>query len=359
MRPVQNAGHPNEVHPPIARWARYNKASGDGSFLAGPGSVTENSFEDFAGAALRQLGFGELDAARNFEIGERSSAKRDQLISSQSLPRLENNAGLHDLTPLRVRYSKDRHFAHGWMRVNRGLDFAGINILAARDDHVFQAIENVEVSVCVLITNVAGPKEAVPEREFSFFRLVPITAHDIRAARDQLASFPGFDFLPGCIHNTHVDSEARPSARGELVLGVFMIQQASEKSGFTQPVDLNEFNTWQNLSGAMHEFRSHWRSAVSQMPKSRQVILLQLRRLRQHVDHRRHQHGVRDAFALDRFAERLRIKLWNSDLTSAESRRGEHKRKIRDVKNWRGMQVHRTFLKREPEVGVIDVLQNI
>src|SRR5439155_2712448 len=37
----------------------------------------------------------------------------------------------------------------------------------------------------------------------------------------------------------------------------------------------------------------------------------------------------------------------------------EHERKIRDVKNWRGMQMHRTFLKREPKVGVIDVLQNI
>ena len=68
---------------------------------------------------------------------------------------------------------------------------------------------------------------------------------------------------------------------------------------------------------------------------------------------------MRDAFALDCFAERLRIKLWNKDLTSAKRRRGEHERKIRDVKNWRGMQMHRTFLKREPKVGVIDVLQNI
>src|SRR4029077_13348272 len=78
-----------------------------------------------------------------------------------------------------------------------------------------------------------------------------------------------------------------------------------------------------------------------------------------HIDHRRHQHRVCNAFAFDRFAERLRSKLWNSDLTGAESRRGEHERKICDVKNWCGMQMHRTFLKREPKVGVIDVLQNI
>src|SRR4051794_12220986 len=81
--------------------------------------------------------------------------------------------------------------------------------------------------------------------------------------------------------------------------------------------------------------------------------------LRQHIDHGWHQHGVRDAFALDCLEKRLRIELWNRDLTDAKSRRRKHERKIRDVKNRRGMQMHGTFLKREPEVGVIDVLQNI
>src|SRR6266536_2133179 len=106
------------------------------------------------------------------------------------------------------------------MRVNHGLDFAGINVFSAGDDHVLQTVENVEVSVCVLIPNVACSEEAVSEREFSFFRLVPITAHDIRAASDQLARFSGFDFLPCWIDNAHIDSETRSSARGELVLGV-------------------------------------------------------------------------------------------------------------------------------------------
>ena len=44
-----------------------HKASVDGPFLACPGSVTQKPLQDFAGAALRKLGFGELDAARHFE----------------------------------------------------------------------------------------------------------------------------------------------------------------------------------------------------------------------------------------------------------------------------------------------------
>src|SRR6267154_6815843 len=155
------------------------------------------------------------------------------------------------------------------MRVNHGLDFSRINVFSAGDDHVLQAIKNVEVPVGVLITNIAGSKKAVPEREFSFFRLVPITAHDISAASDQLACLPGFDFLPCWIDNVHVDSETRSSARGELVLGVLVIQQASEKSGFAESIDLNKFNIWQNLSRAMNELGWHGRSTVSQMLEAR------------------------------------------------------------------------------------------
>src|SRR5437868_3858225 len=245
------------------------KALGDGPFLARPGGIAQKPLQYFAGAALRQLGLRKLDAARNFEIGERSSAIRDQLISSKSLPRLENNAGFHDFPPLWIRYSKDCDFAHGWMRVNHGFDFAGVNVLPAGDDHVLQTIENVEISVGILIADIAGTKEAVPECTLCLARVVPIATHDIRAAGDQLARLPGFDFLPCWIDNAHVDSHAWAPARGEFVFGVLIVFQAGEEPGFTQTVDLNEFNLRQNLSGAMHEFRSHWRSAISQMPKSR------------------------------------------------------------------------------------------
>src|SRR6266436_6928794 len=137
------------------------------ALLMNPKVFAQNLLQYFAGAALRKLGFGELDAARNFEIGERSSAKRDQLISSECFSRLENNDSLYDFAPLWIGYSENRHFAHGWMRVNHGFDFAGVNVLPAGDDHVFQAIENVEISVCILIADIAGSEKAVPEREFS------------------------------------------------------------------------------------------------------------------------------------------------------------------------------------------------
>src|SRR5262249_34472674 len=130
-------------------------------------------------------------------------------------------------------------------------------------------IQNVKVAVGVLIPNIAGSKEAVPERTLCLVRLVPIATHDIRAARDQLTRLPNFDFLSCWIDNAHVGSKARSSARGEFVFGVLIVFQAGEEPGFTQPVDLNKFDPWQNLLGVMHEFRRHGRSTVSEMLKAR------------------------------------------------------------------------------------------
>ena len=58
----------------------YYKVSGDGPFLAGPGSVTQKPLQHFAGAALRKLGLRKLDAAWNFEVGEESAAGDQMLV---------------------------------------------------------------------------------------------------------------------------------------------------------------------------------------------------------------------------------------------------------------------------------------
>src|SRR5207253_1922999 len=226
-------------------WAySYYVSLADGPFLMRPKTVAQNLLKNLAGATLRQLGLRKLDAARNFEIGQRSSAIRDQLISSQVFSRLENNAGFHDFAPLWIRYSENRHFAHRWMRVNHGLDFSGVNVLPAGDDHVLQTIENVEESVCVLIADIAGAKEAVPECTVCLARVVPIATHDIRAASDQFARLPDFNFLSRSIDNTHVDSHTWTPARGEFVFCVRIVFQAGDEPGCTQPGDLNGCNLW-------------------------------------------------------------------------------------------------------------------
>src|ERR1700730_18616234 len=110
-----------------------------------PITFTQNPFEYFAGATLRQLGVQELDPAWNLVIGERAPAVSRHIIRAEDLSRLQHDTGQHNLTPLGVRYSEDRGFANRGMLVKNRLDLAGVDVLAARDNHVLQAVEGVEI----------------------------------------------------------------------------------------------------------------------------------------------------------------------------------------------------------------------
>src|SRR5260370_19359861 len=157
----------------------------------GPITFTQHPFEYFAGATLRQLGVQELNPAWNLVIGERAPAVSHQIIRAVDLSRLQHDTGHHKLTPLGVRYSEDRGFANCEMLVKNRLDLAGVDVLAARADHVLQAIQDVEITVRILTADASRTKEAVPERKSGFLRILPIAMRDICAPSHQFARLTG------------------------------------------------------------------------------------------------------------------------------------------------------------------------
>src|SRR5438034_1371594 len=152
-----------------------------------PITFTQNPFECFARAAFRKIGVQELNPARNLVIGERAPAVSHYIIRAEDLSRLQHDAGHHKLTPLGVRYSEDRGFANRGMLVKNRFDLAGVDVLAARDNHVLQAVQDVEITVRILAADVSSTNEAVPERKSSFLRIIPIATHDIRAPSHKFA----------------------------------------------------------------------------------------------------------------------------------------------------------------------------
>src|SRR5580700_8702338 len=160
----------------------------------GPVTFPQHPFEYFAGATLRQLGVQELNPAWNLVIGERAPAVSHQIIRAEDLSRLQHDTGHHKLTPLGVRYSEDRGFANRGILVKNRLDFAAVDVLAARDNHVLQAVQDIEITVRILTAGVSCTKEAVPERKSGFLRILPIAMHDIRAPSHQFAGLTGRDF---------------------------------------------------------------------------------------------------------------------------------------------------------------------
>src|SRR6266704_227024 len=119
----------------------------------------------------------------------------DQIILAESFFRLQYYASHYQLAPLRIGYSKHRRFTNRRMLVDNCFDLAALDILSAGYNHVLQAVQDVYVPIGILIADVAGPKQPVSERTCSFFRIIPITAHDIRTPSHQFTSAPGVDLF--------------------------------------------------------------------------------------------------------------------------------------------------------------------
>src|SRR5258707_14985552 len=110
------------------------------------------------------------------------------------------------------------------MLVDNSFDFTGIDILATGNDHVLQAVKDIEIAICILIAEVSCAKEAISEGESGLFLIVPIAAHDIRTPGREFTSTPALDLLSRLVHDLHIDCGRRSptgQAPGRCVLVVF------------------------------------------------------------------------------------------------------------------------------------------
>ena len=71
----------------------------------------------------------------------------DQFILAQGIARFSHDASSHEFAPLRIRYAKDCCFTNRRVLVDDGLNLARIDIFAAGNDHVLEAIQDIEISV--------------------------------------------------------------------------------------------------------------------------------------------------------------------------------------------------------------------
>src|SRR6266567_8744137 len=245
------------------------------------------------------------------------------------------------------------------MFVDDGFDFTGIDIFAACDDHVFQAVEDVEIAVRILIADVSRAKHSISKCEGRVLRIVPVGPHDVGAPCDQFPVLTEFNFLSRFVLDSQINSWAGPPTREELSLDMLLIFESCEEAGLAESIALEKLHVRQKISHSMDKFRRHWRAAVSQNFEAAQVIWLSFGHLRQQVQHCRDEHRVSYAFTLDQFTETLRAELWNRDLARTESRCCKHGGQIGNVKNRCRMQIDTAFSVSHPIAEVVEVRQDV
>ena len=201
--------------------------------------------------------------------------------------------------PLVVGDTNECHAGHAVELENDLLDFGRIDVLAARDDHVFDAVGHKQEAVVIDVTHVAGFEPvAVHERIAGGLGLVPVLRNNVSPAQLDFANFTDGSLGVFFGANPHVDEEVGESRGARLCsaegrrhgggtgrrLGHAVREREGQAAGFV---------------GVEHA-RGHSRSATGHVVHGGKVRLVPVGMLAEHLIGRGHtaQHG--DAVLLNK-----------------------------------------------------------
>src|SRR5437588_12361598 len=102
-----------------------------------------------------------------------------------------------------VRHTYDRCQAHSRVRHQDFFDFTRIDVEATTNNHIFHAINNVDVAFFVPAANIAGMKLAVSERFSGRLESSVIVIHYIETATDGFISLVCTHIIVITIHHTY------------------------------------------------------------------------------------------------------------------------------------------------------------
>ena len=109
-------------------------------------------------------------------------------------------------------------------------DLAAVDFFTPGDDQVLDAVQDVEISVCVLIAHVARAKHSISKHRIGVLWIIPIPPHDIGAPSHQFTGLTNFNFLPGRVHDSQVDPGTGAAAGEQLVFCVLVVLQTGQKT---------------------------------------------------------------------------------------------------------------------------------
>ena len=100
----------------------------------------------------------------------------------------QHDEGLRRLAAIGIGHADDRRLEHGRVFVERFLEDPRIDVVAAAEDDVLDAVDQEQVAVLVQVADVPGAQGAVAEDGLGVGRAAPIAGHHLGAADADLAA---------------------------------------------------------------------------------------------------------------------------------------------------------------------------
>lgn len=217
------------------------------------------------------------------------------------------------------------------MREQRLFDLDRIDVESAGDDHVLGAIDDVQEVVRVEIADVARVMPAERRGLGRRIGILVVALHDQRAAHDDFAALASRQQMAVPVHDPDFDERRRPAGGRQplgrdrpvraIVIGRRERRHHHRRLGLSEQL-CHRADPFERFGETLGRNR---RGAVPEALQRIETGGRQVRMIEQHVDHRRRQKRVRDAFALDRRKKRADVGVAHHDDRPAQRQDGQTK----------------------------------
>ncbi len=181
----------------------------------------------------------------------------------------------HALSQALVRLADDGGLVDAGVAHEPLLDLERMHVLAARDDHVVDAPDEVEVAVGVELPEVAGEVPAVPDLALVGVGPLPVAGERLVAGEraGHLADLPRrhLGLRRGARHGLdEADARVQRGAPGAARLGA-LIAVDRERVDLGRAVVVDERLGREDLDAALHEHAGHGRAGIGERAHAREV----------------------------------------------------------------------------------------
>ena len=261
---------------------------------------------------LRGSASMKVDRLRRLEAGDAFAGEVDDVGGGRLLAGLHHHDRLDRFAPFVVGDADHRDFGDIGVVADRALDFGGIDVLAAGDDHVLDAVVDVEVAVLVHVAGIAGAQPAVAvERLGGRLRQVPVAHHVGAGAGGDLADLAGRQPLAVGVEDREFNAGQGLAGRAHAVQPldvIFRRQRDDGAGGLGHAVHLHEA-AFEHLDAFLQQRRRDRRGAVEHVFQPREIHLPRAG-LPHHELHRgRHHEQLCDSGLLEEIQHLGRIEL--------------------------------------------------
>ena len=203
------------------------------------------------------------------------------------MPLFQGDNRLDRFAPVGIRRAQHGGHPDRGMPVQGFLHFPGPDLEPGGVNHILFAVNDIKVAPPIHISQVAGVEPALPNSGGGGFRLLPVAAHHLRAAQDQLADFPHRHNLGSGVGVDDAGIGIRQRQSDGAGFGGVDRIGVGQRRGFGQAVALNQHGTaHQGVKGFLDR-PGQRRGAGTAGPQRGQVVKTAILVVQQGNIHRR------------------------------------------------------------------------